>query len=50
MNGLTSDNRLKEDEHPALLLVSQLHKLLKKLNLNSLKIQISLNKLLLQVV
>ena len=35
MNGLTSDNRLKEDEHPVFLLVSQLHKLLKKLNLNS---------------
>ena len=35
MNEDSVNIRLKEDEHPALLLVSQLHKLLKKLNLNS---------------
>ena len=35
MNGVYDVNRLNEDEHPALLLVSQLHKLLRKLNLNS---------------
>ena len=31
MNEDSNNIRLKEDEHPALLLVSQLHKLLKKL-------------------
>ena len=35
MNKDSVNIRLKEDEYPALLLVSQLHKLLKKLNLNS---------------
>jgi len=35
MSADSISNRLIDEEHPALLLVSQLHKLLKKLNLNS---------------
>jgi DNA-binding CsgD family transcriptional regulator len=35
MNGVYDVNQLKEAEHPVLLLVSQLNKLLRKLNLNS---------------
>jgi DNA-binding CsgD family transcriptional regulator len=35
MNVVNDVNQSKEAEHPVLLLVSQLHKLLKKLNLNS---------------